>query len=31
MLETINDYKCIFENNKNDIKTTRFKITENAD
>lgn len=30
MIETINDYKYIFESIKNDIKNTRFKIIENA-
>lgn len=30
MLETINDFKCIFENIKHDIRSTRFRIKENA-
>ena len=30
MIETINDFKNIIENIKNDIKGTRFKIIENA-
>ena len=30
MIETINDFKCIVENIKNDIKNTRFKIVKNA-
>ena len=30
MLETITDFKCIFENIKNDIRSTRFRIIENA-
>jgi len=30
MVETIPDFKFIFENIKNDIKSTRFKIIENA-
>lgn len=30
MLETITNYKCIFENIKNDIRGTRFRITQNA-
>lgn len=30
MIETINDYKRIFENIKNDIKSTRFRIIKNA-
>ena len=30
MIETVKDFKNIFENIKNDIKSTRFKIIENA-
>ena len=30
MIKKINDFKCIFENVKNDIKSTRFKIIENT-
>lgn len=30
MIEKLNDFKCIIENIKNDIKSTRFKIIENA-
>lgn len=30
MIETITDFKCIIEDIKNDIKSTRFKIIENA-
>ena len=30
ILKTFNDFKCIFENIKNDIRSTRFRIVENA-
>ena len=30
MIETISNFKSIVENIKNDIKSTRFKIIENA-
>lgn len=30
MIEIVNDFKCIIENIKKDIKNTRFKIIENA-
>ena len=30
MIETIENYKCIFENIKNDIRNTRYRIIENA-
>lgn len=30
MTETIKNFKCIFENIKNDIRSTRFRIIENA-
>lgn len=30
MIEKLNDFKCIIENIKNDIKSTSFKIIENA-
>ena len=30
MTEKIDEFKCIFENIKNDIRSTRFRIIENA-
>ena len=30
MIEAINDFKCIFENIKDDIRNTRFRIFRNA-